>query len=64
MKPVFNERTPRFKTSEEKSFKRDDRKNDRPSNRNAKGKTLSLGRSARDVQPENIYPTEARKANG
>lgn len=66
MKPVFNERTPKFKTAEEKSFKRNERSQECSTDRlqrSPKGK-LSLSRQNQRITPENIYPTEARKANG
>ncbi|MDQ6569287.1 MAG: RNA methyltransferase substrate-binding domain-containing protein, partial [Haemophilus parahaemolyticus] len=66
MKPVFNERTPKFKTAEEKSFKRNERSQECSTDRlqkPSKGK-LSLSRQNQRITPENIYPTEARKANG
>ena len=66
MKPVFNECTPKFKTTEEKSFKRTERSQEYSTDRlqrSPKGK-LSLSRQNQRIKPENIYPTEARKANG
>ena len=66
MKPVFNERTPKFKTTEEKSFKRNERSQECSTDRlqkPPKGK-LSLSRQNQRITPENIYPTEAHKANG
>ena len=66
MKPVFNERTPKFKTTEEKSFKRNERSQEYSTDRlqrSPKGK-LSLSRQNQRIKPENIYPAEARKANG
>ena len=65
MKPVFNERTPKFKTTEEKSFKRNERSQECSTDRmqrSPKGK-LSLSRQNQGITQENIYPTEARKAN-
>ena len=66
MKPVFNERTPKFKTAEEKNFKRNERSQECSTDclqRSPKGK-LSLSRQNQRITPENIYPTEARKVNG
>ena len=66
MKPVFNERTPKFKTAEEKNFKRNERSQECSTDRlqrSPKGK-LSLSRQSQRITPENIYPAEARKANG
>lgn len=66
MKPVFNQRSPRFQVKEEKSSKSNanERKNNQLLSKNRKGTPLSLGHIGSATQSEKIYPTEAKKANG